>query len=102
MTEATADAVSKVVSSPSLPDDPIFDFDISEWGVPPSLVSRTDESSAQLKRRQQNEHVYRSKTNPIHWNRYLALGRYSMSGFDFDKLMNVPAGDVLKIHRAIW
>jgi hypothetical protein len=102
MTEATAAAVSKVVSSPSLPDDPIFDFDISEWVVPPSLVSRTDESSAQLKRRQQNEHVYRSKTNPTHWNRYLALGRYSMSGFDFDKLMNVPAGDVLKIHRAIW
>ena len=102
MTEATAAAVSKVVSSSSPPDDPIFDFTITEWVVPPLLVSRKDESSAKLKSRQQNEHVYRSKTNPTHWNRYLALGRYAMSGSDFDMLMNDPAEDALKINRVIW
>ena len=102
MTEATAAAVSKVISSLSQPDDPIFDFNISEWVVPPLLISRKDESSAQLKSRQQQEHVYRSKTTPTHWNRYLALGRYSMSGFDFDILMNVSDKEALKIHRVIW
>ena len=102
MTEAIAAAVSKVVPSSLPPDDPVFDFNISDWVVPSLLVSRQDESSAQLKSRQQNEHVYRSKTTPTLWNRYLALGRYSMSGSDFDALMNASNKDELKIHCVIW
>ena len=61
MIEATAAAVSKVVPSPPPPDDPIFDFTVTEWIVPPLLVSRNDQSSAKLRSRQQNEHVYRRR-----------------------------------------
>jgi hypothetical protein len=93
MTAAIAASVSKVVPSSLPPDDPVFDFNISDWVVPSLLVSRKDESSAQLKSRQQNEHVYRSKTTPTLWNRYLALGRYSMSGSDFDALMNASTNN---------
>ena len=102
MSEAIAAAVSKVVPSSFPPDDPVFDFIFSDWVVPSLLVSRKDESSEQLKSRQQNEHVYRSKTTPTLWNRYLALRRYSMSGSDFDALMNASTKDELKIHCVIW
>jgi hypothetical protein len=92
MTEETVAAVSKVVPLPSLSDDPIFDFNTTEWVVPPLLVSHKDVSSAELKCRQQNEHVYRSMAhNPTHWHRYLVLRRYAMSGPVFDMLMNHPA-----------
>ena len=102
MTDETAAAVSKVAPSP-FPSDPIFDFDIKEWVDPPLLVPHKDVSSAELKRRQQNEHVYRSKVhNPTHWYRYLVLVRSALSGSAFDMLMNHPAEHVLKIHRILF
>ena len=103
MTNETAAAVSQVSPSPSSYDDTIFDFDIEEWIDPLPLVPHKDTSSAELKRRQQAEHVYRSKVeNPTYWHRYLVLGRYALSGTAFDTLMNHPAEQALKIHRVIW
>jgi hypothetical protein len=103
MTEETAAAVSKVVPSPFLADDPLFDFNTTEWVVPPHLIAHKDVHSTELKRRQQQEHVYRSKIkHPTLWHRYLVLGRYAMSGPAFDMLMNNPAEQDLKIHSVIW
>ena len=102
MTEATAAAVSEVVRSPPSPDDRNFDFTIEEWVAACRLVRHKDETSAGIKRRHQAEHVYRSKTTPTQWNRYLTLGRYTMSGPDFDTLMNDQDVDALKIHCVIW
>jgi hypothetical protein len=103
MTEEIAAAVSKVVSSPFLFDDPLFDLNTTEWIVPPHLIAQKDDSSADLKRRQQNEHVYRSKIkDPSHWHRYLVLGRYAMSGPAFDMLMKNPVEQEMIIHMGIW
>jgi hypothetical protein len=102
MTEETAVAVSEVVSSPSSPTDHIFDFTITEWVAPSLIVPHKDEHSTDVKRRHQQEHVYRSKTSPTNWHRYLTLGRYSMSGPAFDNLFNHPNEHILKIHRVIW
>ena len=102
MTEATAAAVSKVASTSPPPDDLTFDFTIEEWIAASLIVRHKDESTAAVKRRHQAEHVYRSKTNPTHWHRYLTLGRYAMSGPDFDNLMNDQDVDELKIHCVIW
>ena len=102
MTETTAAAVSKVVSTPSPPDEPTFDFTIEEWIAASLIVRHKDESTAAVKRRHQAEHVYCSKTNPTHWHCYLTLGRYAMSGPDFDNLMNDQDVDDLKIHCVIW
>ena len=102
MTEATAAAVVEVTPPSSLSDDPDFDFTTTEWVIPPLLFSHKDDSPAELKRRQQQEHVYRSKTTPTNWNRYLALGRYALSGPDFDLLMNRQVEDALLLHCVIW
>ena len=102
MTEATAAAALKVSQLPSSPNEPIFDFTIKEWVAPSLLVPHQGESSPETRRRQQGEHVYRSKTTPTNWHRYLTLGRYSISGPDFDTLMNEQDTDALKVHCVIW
>ena len=103
MTEETAAAVSKVLSSLFLSDDPLFSLNTTEWIVPSHLIAQKDESSAELKRCQQNEHVYRSKIeDPTHWHRYLVLGRYAMSGSAFDMLMKNPVEQEMTIHMGIW
>ena len=102
MTAETAVASSEVVSSSPPSTDHIFDFTIKEWVAPSLIVPHKDEHSTEVKRRHQQEHVYRSKTSPTNWHRYLILGRYSMSGPAFDNLMNHPAEHTLKIHRVIW
>jgi hypothetical protein len=101
MTKAAAAAVLEVARPSSPSDDPNFDVTITEWVIAPLLVSHKDESSTETKRRQQQEHVYRSKTTPTYWNRYLALGRYAMSGSDFDLLMNRQVEDALHLHPAV-
>ena len=102
MTETEAAAASKVSPPSSHSDNSIFDFTITEWVAPSLLVAHKDESSAALKRRQQAEHVYRSKTTPTHWFRYLTLGRHAISGADFDTLMEDQAVNELKVHCVIW
>jgi hypothetical protein len=102
MTDETAAAASVAVSSPSPSNDPIFDFTIQEWVAASLIVPHKDERSTEVKRRHQQEHVYRSKTTPTNWHRYLTLGRYAMSGPDFETLMSDPTDDELKIHCVIW
>ena len=102
MTEETAAAVSEVASSTSSPNDDIFDFTIQEWVAASLIVPHKDECSTSVKRRHQQEHVYRSKRTPTNWHRYLTLGRYALSGPDFDTLMNDKEVDALKIHCVIW
>jgi hypothetical protein len=102
MTEETAAAVSEVASSTSNPNDDIFDFTIQEWVAASLIVPHKDERSTNVKRRHQQEHVYRSKTTPTNWHRYLTLGRYALSGPDFDTLMNDKEVDALKLHCVIW
>ena len=102
MTEATAAAVQEVTLSSSTSEDSIFDFTTTEWVAPALLVPHKDESSAETKRRYQADHVYRSKTDPTKWSRYLTLGRYAMSGPDFETLMHDQAIDALKVHCVIW
>jgi hypothetical protein len=53
MTETEAAAASKVSPSSSPSDDSIFDFTITEWVAPSLLVGHKDESTAELRRRQQ-------------------------------------------------
>ena len=102
MTETEVAAALKVSPSSSPSDDSIFDFTITDWVAPSLLVAHKAETSAALKRRQQAEHVYRSKTTPTHWFRYLTLGRHAMSGADFDTLMEDQEVDELKVHCVIW
>jgi hypothetical protein len=102
MTDETAAVVSEVVSSTSPPPDHIFDFTIQDWVAASLIVPHKDEHSTDVKRRHQQEHVYRSKTSPTKWHRYLTLGRYSMSGPNFDILMDDEEVDALKLHCVIW
>ena len=88
--------------SPSPPDDSSLDFTIQEWVAASLLVPHKDESSAAIKRRHQEEHVYRSKTSSTNWHRYLTLGRYALSGPNFDILMDDKDVDALKLHCVIW
>ena len=102
MTEETAAKAVEAVHPIPPPNDHIFDFTIKEWVAASLIIPHKEETSAAIKRCHQAEHVYRSKTSPTHWHCYLTLGRYAMSGPDFDTLMNDKEVDALKLHCVIW
>jgi hypothetical protein len=80
----------------------LIDFSISDWVAPPLFVPHKDEQSFERIARQQAEHVYKSRTTPTLWNRYLTLARYALIGPDFDSDMEVFDSDPLKVHCVVW
>ena len=86
----------------SLSEDNILDFSISDWVAAPLFVPHQDERSVDRISRQQAEHVYRARTTPTLWNRYLTLARYALIGPDFDSDMEVFGSDPLKVHCVVW
>jgi hypothetical protein len=86
----------------SLSDVNIPYFSISEWVAAPIFVPHKDEKSYDRISRQQAEHVYKSRTTPTLWNRYLTLARYALIGHDFDSDMEVFGSDPLKVHCVVW
>ena len=88
---------------PSIPpDDPIFDFSISEWIDPPVYKTTLPETTPESNLRAHTEHEYRSATTPTAWHRYVTLGRYVTDGFTFDSIMEECFNEPLKMHCLIW
>jgi hypothetical protein len=87
-------------ASPSA--DNTFDFSVSDWVGPPLYVPHRDERTVNRAARQQAKHVYRARTTPTLWNRYLTLARYALIGPDFDSDMEVFDSDPLKVHCVVW
>ena len=102
MTEATATAVSQALLSVFSAEDPLIDFSVPEWFAPPLFVPHNQETPAEARIRQNNEKDYRATTTRSQWHRYLTLGRYALSGPDFDAAMEDYASDPIKVHCLIW
>ena len=102
MTEATATAVSQALLSVFAADDPLIDFTVPEWFAPPLYVPHTKESPAGARIRQTKEKDYRATATRSQWRRYLTLGRYALSGPDFDAAMEDYDSDPIKVHCLIW
>ena len=102
MTEATATAVSQALLSVFSADDPLIDFSVPEWFAPPLFVPHTQETPADARFRQNNEKDYRATATRSQWHRYLTLGRYALSGPDFDAAMEEYDSDPIKVHCLIW
>jgi hypothetical protein len=79
-----------------------FDFTVSDWVAPPLFVPHRDERTTNRAARQQAEHVYRARTTPTLWNRYLTLARYALIGPDFDSDMEAFDSDPMKVHCVVW
>jgi hypothetical protein len=84
------------------PDDPIFDFDVSNWLDLPVYVTNLPATTAESNIRSLAEQEYRKSTSPTSWHRYLTLGRYVVDGFTFDAIMEEGSTDPLKMHCLIW
>jgi hypothetical protein len=84
------------------PDDPIFDFAVSNWIDPPVYVTNLPETTPESDIRSLAEQEYRKSTSPTLWHRYLTLGRYVVDGFTFDTIMEESTTDPLKMHCLIW
>ena len=98
--ESSTGAPTADVASPSI--DNTSDFSVSDWVAPPLFVPHRDERTTQRAARQQAEHVYRARTTPTLWNRYLTLARYALIGPDFDSDMEVFDSDPMKVHCVVW
>jgi hypothetical protein len=53
------------------PDDPIFDFAVSNWLDPPVYVTNLPETTPESDIRSLAEQEYRKSTSPTLWHRYL-------------------------------
>ena len=84
------------------PDDPIFDFSITDWLDPPNFVTTLPATTKESNIRLMTEQEYRDSTTPTAWNRYLTLGRYATDGFTFDTIMTDILIDPRKAHCLIW
>jgi hypothetical protein len=102
MTEATATAVSQALLFVFLADDPLIDFSVPEWFAPPPSVPHNKETPADAQIRQNNEKDYRATATRSQWHRYPTLGRYALSGPDFDAAMEDYDSDPIKVHCLIW
>ena len=83
------------------PDDPIFDFDVSNWLDPPVYVTNLPETTPETDIRSLAEQEYRKSTSPTLWHRYLTLGCYVVDGFTFDTIMEEGITDPLKMYCLI-
>ena len=102
MTEAPVAAVLQALSLVFAPDDPLIDFTITNCIAPPLFVPHQHETPKESQSRKKAEKQYRSKATTTQWNRYLTLGRYALSGLDFDSAMEDYESDPVKLHCIIW
>jgi hypothetical protein len=84
------------------PDDPIFDFTITDWIDPPKFITTLPETTKESNIRSMTEKEYRDSTTPSAWLRYVTLGRYVTDGFTFDSIMSDILHDPRKVHCLIW